>query len=123
MNWMELADFREAEGLGEPEWNEPCVLVERFMGPPGIEPLKDVWAPFFPRENPEDWGRLAVPSLPLSEDFWYRYSEPVDQFAAIAERFAHAVTVAARRTAGSGHREALYYLNSLIASQLPSEPC
>jgi hypothetical protein len=64
---MDWADLREAEGLGEPEWKEACVLVERSIGPPGIERLKDAWAPFFPREDPKDWGVLDAPPLPLSD--------------------------------------------------------
>ncbi len=97
-----------------------------------LRPLSEAWAPYFPEMGQKDSGRTVYP-LPLSEEFWRGYGEPLDEFAnwcrilrravvdpgdALGRRLLHAlvqpVTPSVLRTA-AGLRQA-WLSPSLLAS-------
>ena len=62
------------------EWPRPTALIQGIRDAGWeVEPLGKTWARFFPQIRNDERETFPYP-LPMSNDFWNLYSEPVDAF-------------------------------------------
>lgn len=79
-----------AEDLPQ-RWPYPHVLIQELHTTRSTEePLSKTWARHFP-EVPEAEGESAEYPMPLSDEFWQEYAEPLDAFIQAATALASAI--------------------------------
>ncbi len=91
-SWFEVGRADDGlPGRAEHRWNE--VICQGASGMAHVQSIYDAWGRFFPRESHgRDWDtRIESPPTPLTEEFWYRYAEPVSEFVGAGQALGAAL--------------------------------
>lgn len=94
------ADDSLAEQIVAPDvlptnWSPGSALVRAERGTLVLEPIEQSWGPFFPDVSPLSKQSHRYP-LPLTDEFWNAYGEPVSEFLRAAVVLGAAAREAAR---------------------------
>ena len=95
--------------------------MEYVRGGASVQPLYTAWCPFFPNEDAEhDWGTIldAAPT-PVTEEFWYRYAEPLPRFIEAVQLLREAVVGSSPGRASSRTSASLELLAALAGGTGP----
>ena len=108
-------------------WPRPCALLQKLnQNVLEEEPLNKTWGHFFPEVPKEKRETYSYP-LPLSEDFWRLYAEPLGEFYAAANTLRSAVQdlahIKPKATADAENEQALWRgIDTLHALVAPASP-
>jgi hypothetical protein len=112
-------------------WSGPADRLREEVRPAGVllqglrrfesvpEPLSTTWERFFPGVSPKERSTYAYP-MPISDQFWRRYGEPLDAFLDAAQALRDALRDTDTIDGKPRTERGLAALNALVAPIGPS---